>query len=131
MFRLIFFWLQVRPPLSLFTIKMANIWQIRGAPYGAQWRVPTNFIVYVFTLMLVLLSYNRFISRLGPTLEKQLMIEHCTNTGVAYQFHAFLTSESVNKKKCPDENIFQFISVNQSIYCCFDTGYYHLTRDGN
>jgi len=70
-FRLIFFWLQVRPPLSLFTIKMANIWQIRGAPYGAQWRVPTNFILYVFTLMLVLLSYNRFISRLGPTSEKK------------------------------------------------------------
>jgi len=37
--------------------KMANIWQIRGAPYGAQWRVPTNFILYVFTLMLVLMSY--------------------------------------------------------------------------
>ena len=56
--------------LSLFTIKMANIWQIRGAPYGAQWRVPTNFFLYVFTLMLVLLSYNRFISRLGHTFEK-------------------------------------------------------------
>ena len=38
--------------------------------YGAQWRVPTNCILYVFTLMLVLLSYNRFISRLGPTFEK-------------------------------------------------------------
>ena len=64
------FWLQVGLPLSLFTIKMANIWQIRGAPYGTQWRVPTNFILYVFTLMLVLLSYNRLISRLGPTFEK-------------------------------------------------------------
>ena len=65
-----FFWLQVRQPLTLLTIKMANIWQIRGAPYGAQWRVPTNFILYVFTLMLVLLSYHRFVSRLGPTFEK-------------------------------------------------------------
>ena len=54
----------------LFTIKMANIWQIRGALYGAQWRVPTNFIQYIFTLMLVLLSYHRFISRSGPTSEK-------------------------------------------------------------
>ena len=50
--------------------QMANIWQIRGAPYGVQWRVPTNFILYVFTLMLVLLSYHRFASRLGSTFEK-------------------------------------------------------------
>ena len=69
-FRFMFFWLQERPPLSLFTIKMANIWQIRGALYGAQWRVPTNFILYVFILMLVLLSYHRFVSGLGPTFEK-------------------------------------------------------------
>ena len=53
-----FFRLQAGPPLSLFTIKMANIWQIRGALQGAQWRVPTNFILYVSTLMLVLLSYH-------------------------------------------------------------------------
>ena len=64
------FWLQMRAPLSLLTIKMANIWQIRGAPYGAQRRVPTHFILYAFTLMLVLLSYRRFVSRLGPTFEK-------------------------------------------------------------
>ena len=51
-------WLQVGPPLSLFTIKMANIWQNRGALHGAQWRVPTNFILYFSTLMLVLLSYH-------------------------------------------------------------------------
>ena len=50
--------------------EMANIWQIRGAWYGAQWRVPTNFILYVSTLMLVLLSYHRFVSGLGPTFEK-------------------------------------------------------------
>ena len=60
----------MRQPLSLLTIKMANIWQIRGAPYGAQWRVPTNFILYVYTLMLVLLTYHRFVSILGPTFEK-------------------------------------------------------------
>ena len=52
------FWLQAGPPLSLFTIKMANIWQNRGALHGAHWRVPTNFILYVSTLMLVLLSYH-------------------------------------------------------------------------
>ena len=39
----------VGPPLSLFTIKMANIWQIHGALYGAHWRVPTHFILYVST----------------------------------------------------------------------------------
>ena len=50
------FWLPAGPSLSLFTIKMANIWQNRGALYGAQWRVPTDFILYVSTLMLVLLS---------------------------------------------------------------------------
>ena len=44
-------------PLSLFTIKMANIWQNRGALRGTQWRVPTNFILYFSTLMLVLLSH--------------------------------------------------------------------------
>ena len=60
----------VGPPLSLFTIKMANIWQIRGALHGAHWRVPTNFILYVSTLMLVLLSYHLFVSRSGPTFEK-------------------------------------------------------------
>ena len=49
---------------------MANIWQIRGAPYGAQWRVPINFILCVFTSMLVLLSYHRFVPGLGPTFEK-------------------------------------------------------------
>ena len=38
--------------------QMANIWQIRGALHGAHWRVPTNFILYVSTLMLVLLSYH-------------------------------------------------------------------------
>ena len=58
------------PPLSLFTIKMANIWQIRVALRGAQWRVPTNFILYVSTLMLVLLSYHWFVSRLGPKFER-------------------------------------------------------------
>ena len=58
------------PPLSLFTIKMANIWQIRRALHGAHWRVPTNFILYVSTLMLVLLSYHLFVSRPGPTFEK-------------------------------------------------------------
>jgi len=49
---------------------MANVWQIRGAPYDAQWRVPTNFILCVFTLMLVLLSCHRFVSRSGPIFEK-------------------------------------------------------------
>ena len=49
---------------------MANIWQICGAPYGAQWRVPTKFIPYVFTLMLVPLSYHGFVSGLGPTFDK-------------------------------------------------------------
>ena len=53
-----FFWLQAGPPLSLFTIKMANIWQNRGALHGAHWRVPTNFIPYVSTLILALLSYH-------------------------------------------------------------------------
>ena len=48
----------VGPPLSLFTIKMANIWQIHGALYDAHWRVPTHFILYVTTMMLVLLSYH-------------------------------------------------------------------------
>ena len=52
------FWLQAGPPLSLFTIKMAKIWQNRGAVYGAHWRVPTNFILYVSSLVLVLLSYH-------------------------------------------------------------------------
>ena len=52
------FWLQTGPPLSLFTIKMAKIWQNRGALHGVQGRVPTNFILYVSTLMLVLLSYH-------------------------------------------------------------------------
>ena len=51
------FWSQVGPPLSLFTIKMAKIWQNRGALDGTHWRVPTNFILYVSSLMLVLLSY--------------------------------------------------------------------------
>ena len=52
------FWLQAGPPLSLFAIKMAIIWQNRGALHGAQGRVPTNCILYVSTLMLVLLSYH-------------------------------------------------------------------------
>ena len=65
------FWLLERPSsLSLSTINMANIWQIRGAPYGAQWRVPTNFILYIFALMLVLLSYRRLDPRSSPTFEK-------------------------------------------------------------
>ena len=54
----------------LFAINMANIWEIRGAPYGAQWRVPTNFIQYIFALMLVLLSYHRLYPRSGPAFEK-------------------------------------------------------------
>ena len=30
-------------------VKVTNIWQmIRGALYGAQWRVPTSFIMYGF-----------------------------------------------------------------------------------
>ena len=65
-----FFSVTVGPLLSLFTIKRANIWQNRGALHGAQWRVPTNFIPYVFTLMLVLLSYHSFVSSSGPTFEK-------------------------------------------------------------
>ena len=48
----------------------AKIWQNRGALYGVQGRVPTNFILYVSTLMLVLLSYHWFVSRSGPTFEK-------------------------------------------------------------
>ena len=52
------FWLQAGSPLSSFTIKMAKIWQIRGALHGTHWRVPTNFILYVSTFMLVLLSYH-------------------------------------------------------------------------
>ena len=68
----------VGPQLSLFTIKIANIWQIRGALHGAQWRVPTNFILYVSTVMLVLLSFYSdvstfklsFVSRSGLTFEK-------------------------------------------------------------
>ena len=60
----------VGPPLSLFTIKMANIWQICGALHGAHWRVPTSFILYISTLMLVLLSYHCFVSISGPTFEK-------------------------------------------------------------
>ena len=52
------FWLQAGPLLFLFTIKMAKIWQNRGALHGAHWRVPTNFILYVSTSMLVLLSYH-------------------------------------------------------------------------
>ena len=64
------FWLQAGTPLSLFTVKMAKIWQNRGALRGAQWRVPTNCILYVSTLMLALLSYCWFISRSGPTFEK-------------------------------------------------------------
>ena len=52
------FWLQARPPLSLFTIKVAKNWQNRGALHGAHWRVPTNFILYVSKLMLVVLSYH-------------------------------------------------------------------------
>ena len=40
------------------TIKMAKIRQNRGALHSAQWRVPTNFILYVSTFMLVLLSYH-------------------------------------------------------------------------
>ena len=59
------FLVTVGPPLSLFTIKMANICQIRGAQYGAQWRVPKNFILHVFTLMLLPSSYRRFVSRSG------------------------------------------------------------------
>ena len=64
------FWLQAGPPLSLFTIKMAKIWPNRGALRSAHWRVPTNFILYVSTLMLVLLSYHWFFSGSGPTFEK-------------------------------------------------------------
>ena len=64
------FWLQAGPPLSLFTIKMAKIWQNRGALHGAHWTVPTNFILYISTLILVLLSYHCFVSRSGPTFEK-------------------------------------------------------------
>ena len=33
--------------------------------------MPRNFIPYVVTLMLVLLSYHCFVSRLGPTFEKK------------------------------------------------------------
>ena len=40
------FWLQAGPPLPLFTIKMENISQNRGALHGTQGRVPTNFILY-------------------------------------------------------------------------------------
>ena len=60
----------VGPSLPLFTIKMAKIWQNRGALHSAHWRVPPNFILYVSTLMLVLLSYHWFVSRSGPTFEK-------------------------------------------------------------
>jgi len=46
---------------------LANSWSsVRHAVESAH----KSFILYVFTLMLVLLSYNRFISRLGPTFEK-------------------------------------------------------------
>ena len=38
------FWLQAGPPLSLFTIIMANIWQNHGPLHGVHWRVPTNFL---------------------------------------------------------------------------------------
>ena len=65
------FWLQTGPPLSLFTIKMVKIWQNRGALHRAHWRVPTNFILYVSTLMLVLLSYHWLVSRSDPTFEKK------------------------------------------------------------
>lgn len=64
------FWLHTGRPFSMSTIKMVNIWQNCGALYVAQWRVPTNFILYVFTLMLVLLNYHSFVSRSGPTFEK-------------------------------------------------------------
>ena len=64
------FWLQAGPPLSLFTIKMAKLWPNRGALQSVHWRVPTNFILYVSTLMLVLLSYHWFVSRSGPTFDK-------------------------------------------------------------
>ena len=49
---------------------MANIWRIRGAPYGAQWRVSTNFILHIFAMMLVLLSYHRLDPGTGTTFEK-------------------------------------------------------------
>ena len=49
---------------------MANIWQIRGAQYDAQWRVPTNFILNIFALTLVLLSYHWLYPIPGPTFEK-------------------------------------------------------------
>ena len=64
------FWLQAGPLLSFFTIKIAKIWQNLEALYGAHWRVPTNFILQVSTLMLALLSYHWFVSRSGPTFEK-------------------------------------------------------------
>ena len=48
----------VGPPLSLFTIKMANIWQMCGTLQGAQSRVPKIFTLYFSTLMLVLLSHH-------------------------------------------------------------------------
>ena len=60
-------------PLSLFTIKMANIWQIRLALHGAQWRVPTNFILYVSTLMFLLLSDYWFVLDQIPHLRKLLL----------------------------------------------------------
>ena len=67
------FWLKAGPPLSLFTIKMAKIWQNRGALHGVQGRVPTNFILYVSTLMLALLSYyDSFLDQV-PHLRKQLL----------------------------------------------------------
>ena len=47
---------------------LVNSWSsVRRA---VQLEVPTNFILYVFTLMLVLLSYHRCVSRFGPTFDK-------------------------------------------------------------
>jgi len=49
---------------------MANIWQIRGVLCGVQWRMRTHFIVSIFTLILVLLSYHRLDARSGHTFAK-------------------------------------------------------------
>ena len=38
-------YLQVGPPLSLDSIKMANIYEIREVLYDAGWRVPKSFIL--------------------------------------------------------------------------------------
>ena len=56
--------------LCLVSIEIREYWENRGALYGTQRKVPTNFIPYISKLVLVRLSWNRLDPKSGPTFVK-------------------------------------------------------------